>query len=781
MEYGILKAGAGGAVTGIDIQCDLGVGACSAGTGTVTKLSRNNTNGAYWFNANATNCGNAGAKGCWQQIVTVHSLPANDPSITDGLRGAYDAVIAPSNTSHFWMIYDGYIYSSTNKGANWTRCNIRQDTDDEANGVASGGLSRHIAVDPANEWSVLIATPTSGVSYSDGTASGCENAWTTITTSAIPDSTVPHVGHLIAFDPSTTRAGSTPGIYIFSHGHGVYHTSNGPNGTWSLTPGGPTTFAGTMIVDDAGNVWTIDASTLPLGGANGGIGVLWERHSGVWSRPPVRDNKLNDVAVNPAVPARIYALHQGDDRMYVSTDAGSTWSRPTPPNKASVTTDIPWLGYRLNGNQALYGNPGSRFDPSAENTLYVAGGLGIYITNPPTSSSLPTPLTYTSVSAAIEQLVVNQVVAPPGGTPVIAPWDQCVIKPNSATYPSVAGIVNNTIQLQSGWSVDWASSSANTIVALCQGINDAADSATSGISSDGGAKWRVFANQVSTGENGGIFGGCIAASTPTNILQVQSNQPPGFPIYYTTDGGSSWSQPDGSLNTIKSGWPPNFYQNFRDCAADRVMANTFYLFNFNTGSGDAVYQSTNGGLTWKQQCHFCAGGGRTFGATGAAGMLKSAPGLAGHLCFTTASDFNGTIRHNFWCSRDAGVTWTASTNVEQVLAFGFGAVKTGNTECGGKGCPSLYLAGKVNLGSNYSYGFWRSDDFGKSWVKVGDGYPLGDFGPIADIDGDKDTYGTFYICTRNAGCYYGKLNFLLNRDFDPTSNGNSPAGLNPTA
>jgi hypothetical protein len=780
MEYGILKAGAGGAVTGIDIQCDLGVGACSPGTGTVTKLSRNNTNGAYWFNASATNCGNAAAKGCWQQVVSVYSLPANDPSIADGLRGVYDAVIAPSNTSHFWMIYDGYIYSSTNKGANWTRCNVGRDSDDQANGVASGGLSRHVAVDPANEWSVIVATPTSGVSYSDGTVSACANAWTKIPKSSIPDSKIPHVGHLIAFDPSTTSGGSTPGIYIFTYGHGVYHTSTGLSGTWTPTLGSPTTFAGTMIVDDVGNVWTIDASTLPLSGSNGGIGALWKRHSGVWSRASI-SSKLNDVAVNPAVSSRIYALHQGDDRMYVSTDAGSTWSGLTPPNRASITIDIPWLGFRLNGNQALYGNPGSRFDPSAMNTLYVTGGLGIFTTSPPTSSSSPPALTYTSVSAAIEQLVVNQVVAPPGGAVVVAPWDQCVIRPNPTTYPSLVGIANNTIQLQSGWSVDWASSSPSTIVALCQGINDAVESATSGVSYDGGSSWRVFASQVSTGKNGGIFGGCIAASTPTNILQVQSNQPPGSPIYYTTDGGATWLQPDRSLNAIRSGWPQNYYQNFRDCAADRVMANTFYLFNFNTGSGDAVYRSTNGGLTWERQCNFCARGRRTFGATGAAGMLKTAPGLAGYLCFTTGSDFNSTIRNNFWCSKDAGVTWTDSTNVEQVLAFGFGAVKEGNIGCGGNGCPSIYLAGKVNLGSRYSYGFWRSDDFGNSWTSVGSGYPLGDFGPIADIDGDKNTYGMFYICTRNGGCFYGKLNFLLNRDSDPISNDNSPAGVNPAA
>ena len=399
MTYGVLKLGAGGAVTGIDIQCDQGFGKCALGTGTVTKLSRNNTNGAYWFNPNASGCGNADATGCWQPVVSVNSLPANDPAIADGLRGAYDAIIAPSNTSHFWMIYDGYVYSSLNKGATWTQCSPAR-ADDEANGVASGGLTRHLAVDPANEWSVIAALPSpgtgaSGVIYSDGTADACSDAWTSIPSSSILQPTQSKVGDLIAFDASTTSDGSTPGIYIFSYGRGVYHTSTGLGGTWSLTPGGPTTFSGVLIVGRDGVVWTIDASVLELrnGNANGGIGGLWRLKNRVWANLLVgsRGYFLNDVIVNPNNPKLVYAKYQQVDRVRISTDGGATWSSETPNNNPLIATDIPWIAYRSNctgcTSPSPFGAPGAIIDP-VTNTTWMGGGLGIFTSNFPASGIL---------------------------------------------------------------------------------------------------------------------------------------------------------------------------------------------------------------------------------------------------------------------------------------------------------------------------------------------------------------------------------------------------------
>ena len=77
--FATLRIGAGGAVRGIDVECDQGLGKCM-GSGTTTKVVRTDTYGAYWFNPAAPNPGNAGGLGSWQQLVTHKTLPSNDPT-----------------------------------------------------------------------------------------------------------------------------------------------------------------------------------------------------------------------------------------------------------------------------------------------------------------------------------------------------------------------------------------------------------------------------------------------------------------------------------------------------------------------------------------------------------------------------------------------------------------------------------------------------------------------------------------------------------------------------
>jgi hypothetical protein len=955
MTYGVLRIGAGGAVTGIDIQCDQGVGQCSPSVGTVTMLSRNNAQGAHWYNPALIDCGNAPRTGCWQLIVTADTLPAGDPAVVlGGYSGAYEAVIAPSNTSHFWMQFSGYLYSSLDKGAHWTACSLARDTTANANGAASGGLNKHIAVDPANEWSVIVSTPTAGVSYSSGVSSACSDSWTTISTGSIPQSvdssSRPTVGYLVSFDWSTTSGGSTPGIYVFSNTRGIYHTAIGPGGTWSAVTGVsgtmPTKMA-SMVVDAAGNVWAVDGTTVQLGGdASGSFGKLNKyvpSGGGTWSQP-LSNTQITNVAVNPSFPNRIYAFRIQTASIFVSDDTGTTWSTTSTGNNVNnptIATDIPWIAYRQNivgGNSPFCSNP--VFDMSASNTVYCGTGLGIMWTNPPTAKvTNPAAIAWTSLSAQIEEMVINQLVAPatPGAKVIVAPWDQCVFRIDNVSYPSVAGVVNNTFSLQSGWSVDWASSNPDHVVVLCQGVLDPWDGATSGISADGGATWSKFPTQVSpnaadftasiapstfsvtgsisgttldvvavgsgtvvvgatisgtrvtagttitalgtgtggtgtytvsasqtvgsttvsgtygtmtvttvtgkiaVGTNGAfsgmavysgstgqsrpagnpsitawgtgtggigdyvvacsnatcstvtgqamsagrgyIFGGCIAASSPTNILQVQATgfAASGYPVWYTTDGGSTWNNPDSSLTTITTAWDVAYYTTFHSCAADRVTPNTFYLYNVNpSGAGyDALYRSTNGGLTWTEQCRNCATGSVGFGGPYAiVSGLKTAPGLAGYMCFSTGgAPTSNTSLHNFWCSTNAGVTWSAPTNVQNVVTYGFGAPKPGNTGCGGRGCPSIYLAGQANTSGSFVYAYWRSDDWGVTWKNVGSIYPYGMFSRAADIDGDKNVWGTFYIGLYGEGVVYGVSNWLLNRDINPAANDNSPAYL----
>lgn len=161
------------------------------------------------------------------------------------------------------------------------------------------------------------------------------------------------------------------------------------------------------------------------------------------------------------------------------------------------------------------------FDPVVANKLYFSEGIGVWYTNPP---STYVGFNWYSQSAGIEQLVANEIVSPPGGNPLVASWDRPVFDiGNPAVYPSTHG-PDNQYPIIAGWGIDYATTNPNFVVGLME-----RDAEKSGYSSDGGKTWSPFASYPPAG-----YGGCIAASTPSNIIWVQSNN--GNP-YVTQNGG----------------------------------------------------------------------------------------------------------------------------------------------------------------------------------------------------------------------------------------------------
>src|ERR1700722_2996542 len=124
-----LDVGAGGCITGIDIASD------------GTEVIRTDTYGAYIWNGTE-----------WQQLVTAASMPAafvaaNQDTGNLG-QGVYEIQIAPSDTNIFYMMYDGYVFVSTNKGTTWTQTNLAQVT--AVPNAGGSGDGEKMAIDPNN-------------------------------------------------------------------------------------------------------------------------------------------------------------------------------------------------------------------------------------------------------------------------------------------------------------------------------------------------------------------------------------------------------------------------------------------------------------------------------------------------------------------------------------------------------------------------------------------------------------------------------------------------------
>ena len=96
----------------------------------------------------------------------------------------------------------------------------------------------------------------------------------------------------------------------------------------------------------------------------------------------------------------------------------------------------------------------------------------------------------------------------------------------------------------------------------------------SGYSTNGGQTWTPFPSFI-PGADSNSIGGTIAASTPENIIWAPAD---GHQPYYTLNGGETWNAITLPGVTSWSGFDFAYYLDTRTVTADRVLANTFYLY-----------------------------------------------------------------------------------------------------------------------------------------------------------------------------------------------------------
>jgi hypothetical protein len=684
-----LKVGAGGFIRGIDIAAD------------GTMVNRTDTYGAYIFN---------GGSGVWQQLINSTSMPTSFVFPGEA-TGVYEIRIAPSNTNIFYLSFVGYVFVSSNRGTTWTQTGFAS--------VGSGDMNpndnyaqygQKMAIDPVNSNVVYAGTEQKGLFV---TTNG-GNTWTAV--SAVPVSTTAGITG-ITFDPTSgTTSGMTNIIYAGSYGNGVYISSNA-GASWARLSGGPTTVVNSAM-SSTGIYYATDGTS------------LWSYKSGAWTQLINNGgNGLQAVAVNPSNANAIAIITPGGN-LNVSYNAGQTWSGINWGNTVS-SPDIPWIahGNSENGASSYLDIGNMIFSSTNPNELIASAGTGVWNTPMPSATASTVP--WTDQSAGIEQLVANQILVPPGGQPVLASWDRPFFYISSlASYPATYGPIASD-NIVAGWSIDYASSSPKFLV----GIAEWWGTENSGYSTNGGASWTQFAS-FPPGASSSYMGGTIAASSPSNIIWAPAdNQQP----YYTTNGGTSWNAITLPGVTSWSGFDFAYYLKTRTVTADRVSANTFYLFF----PGQGLFTTTNGGAAWTKTFS-----GDITPFDGYNSELMTVPGEASNLFFT--GGVQGTLSltaasEAFMRSTNGGTTWTAVPNVQDVLCFGFGAPQISG------GYPAIYIAGWVNN----VYGIWQSNDNAQTWKQLGQ-YPLGSLDEVVTISGDPNTYGIVYVGFGGSGYkYYG--------------------------
>ena len=153
---------------------------------------------------------------------------AADPAASG--TGVFEIQIADSNTQILYMMFDGYMFKSTNQGTTWTQqtsfnggAQISADAND-----SYGQVGQKMAIDPNNPNIVYAGSEGQGmfVTTNGGTT------WTSV--SAIPAGDDAGITGIL-FDPGASAGvvdGVTQTIFASSYGNGVYESTNGGT-TWT--------------------------------------------------------------------------------------------------------------------------------------------------------------------------------------------------------------------------------------------------------------------------------------------------------------------------------------------------------------------------------------------------------------------------------------------------------------------------------------------------------------------------------------------------------------------
>lgn len=623
---------------------------------------------------------------------------AVDPSDPQGRliyvsAGKYDAS---------WTKCPSAVFKSTDGGTTWMRTSLNSG----ASSNWDQAYGERLAIDPKQNKHVLCASRISGL-------------WRTVdggeTWAQIPGA--PQGKHFVegnpatkggvglvfvVFDPQSAPVGNlrkTGTIYLGACGEGVYQSRDGGE-SWRLLEGGPV-LPRRAVLDSKGALMVSHGSGLA------------RYENGVWTEiapPQLKGAGCQAVAVDPRNPNHLLTapgLAKHDLPVYRSTDGGKTWATVKGVRNQTVQW---WPGWHWFSAVASL-----TFDPHYPNRVWATDWYGIYRTPDITAESV----VWTNYQRGHEEIVTTGALTtlPVGdiqlfsGTADVGGFDH-----ESLTEFPQANI----------WAKGFPGGFTCTGIAFQPsnprfmarvGARDWNSPGTGGYSLDAGKTWTVFPALPYKGIRGGRV--AIAAQGQRILWAPQQGEP-----HFTDDLGQTWTKCEsgGELKYTVRG--TDVFESHQPLAADGGDANVFYIFK-----RGKLWRSDDGAANWKMVCQMEDEGTH---------MIASVPGKPKQLWMSM--NYHG-LRH----SVDGGETWVRIGNVRQAQMFCLGK----NPQ--GKEYPAVFIQGKIND----TDGYFRSDDEGRTWVKID--LPSQRIGNQPNImAGDWQVFGRVFVGTNGRGIFYGE-------------------------
>jgi photosystem II stability/assembly factor-like uncharacterized protein len=534
----------------------------------------------------------------------------------------------------------------------------------------------------------------------------------------------------ILFDAKSGKPGlPTPVIYAaVDQDGGSVLQSRDAGKTWTTLRGQPKRMLACHVdLDARGSLWaTYGNGPGPNDVTDGAVYSLDPKEGTATEVSPLKpsaDDKFGyaGLAVDHTQPGRLLVTtidrwtHK--DEIFFTKDSGRTWRPIAKTAKWDVngahwatlhrdTIGVPWWM----GDIAL--------DPFQPNHTEISAG--IWSTTQLDQAEASKPVEFRLTNQGIEESVVNVLVSPPEGAPLLSGVkDFCGLRHPSLDESPAEGAYNPPCQETSG--LDIAELAPNLVVRTGTVWGFSEKPEPNGLlSTDGGKTWQGFASTPPGAKTGGMV--AITADGSSIVWTFKHD-----PAMVSHDRGKTWQNVKGLRASADV---PDWSAGDLQPAADRVDPKRVVIYDALEG---VLYVSNDGGETFGK------------GATSLPAVpnyalmvadIEAVPGLSGHLWISTGKAL--------YRSTDGGKTANPVASVEESYGVGIGKAAPGAKY------PSIFLSGQVG-GVKAVY---RSIDEGSHWLRVSDDDHQ--YGIVNVVEGDPRVFGRVYLGPNGRGIVVGE-------------------------
>jgi photosystem II stability/assembly factor-like uncharacterized protein len=623
------------------------------------------------------------------------AVDPTDPQKVYLSAGTYDKPWAPN----------GAVLISDDQGKHFQVVNMPFKIGGNEDGRFDG---ERMAVDPNHPTTLYLGTRENGLWTSTDSA----KTWAQV--DGFPGKSTNKIGVVfVTFEGASGSAkAATPVIYVgVSATDGGLFRSTDAGKTWSPVAGAPTGLLPSH--GEIGGDWLY----LTYGDAPGPNGMkdgaVWKFNlkTGKWKNVTPEIPGANHgpefgyggLAVDPEHPDSLIVSTMdhwnGGDNIYRSTDGGGKWTGLK--EKAEMDASLsPYLAGE--DGKVGFGHwiGAMAIDPfDAGHALYGTGAT-VWTSHDLTEADAKKPTHWVVGANGIEETAVISLLSPPDGPHLFSGLGDIGCFRNDDFDVSPRGGALKNPPSSNCDSIDYAVMEPTLMARVGRVWGGQAHG---GISTDGGATWRVFRTEPPNAD----MGGRIALSSDGKVMVWVTGK---GVLGASNDQGSTWKVTDKAPEKAQ-------------IVSDRMNPERFYLYD--------------------------PEGGKLFVSNGLEADFKAVPldvPKWGRLFATPG------LPDNLWIGSDDGLWHLDATatppvakldGVQSAAAVGFGkAEKDG-------GFPTLFLSGKI-AGVQ---GVFRSTDIGKTWFQIDDDDHH--YGWIGVVSGDPRVFGRVYMGTNGRGVISG--------------------------